>query len=536
MKRTVLRMVALCLAVSVVFSGCGVIDLVGFFERLAGVFGPVSFDSMEYVRPDLSQLEGTLDDCLKSAAAGDDMDELVGHIMTINGLYSNFYTNYLLAYIHYSIDLTDIYWEDEYNYCVEQSTALDAAIDRMMYALADSPLREELEHEDYFGEGYFDDYDGESIWTEEFTALMDQEAALLNEYYDISSQALAVDMYTEEYYTVYGVQMEEVFIKLVALRQQIAREAGYGSYAEFAYDFYYGRDYTPAQASEYILDIQMELVPLYRELSGSDIWYETLTDCTEQQTFRYVKDMATAMGGTVQQAFELLDSAELYHISYGENKYNASFEVFLPDYMEPFVFMNPTMTNRDKLTFAHEFGHFCNDYASGGTVAGIDVAEIFSQGLEYLSLFYVDGASGLEAMKMADSLCVYVEQAAYASFEEQVYALSEEQLTVENVRNLFGQAAQDYGFGGYLDSRSYVVIGHFFTSPLYIISYVVSNDAAMQLYQMEQKKAGAGLSCYSENLATEQSDFLAFLEEAGLESPFAPGRIQSVRKTFEDVL
>lgn len=536
MKRVFLRIVALCLVVSLVFSGCGVVDFEGFFKRLTGMFGTVSFDTMEYVRPDLSGLESTLEDCLESAAAGDDFDELIGHVMTINSIYGDFYTNYLLAYIHYSIDLTDIYWEEEYNYCVEESTALDAAIDQMMYALADCPFREKLEHEDYFGEGYFDDYDGESLWTEEFTALMEQEAALLNEYYDISGQALATDMYSEEYYTTYGVQLEELFVELVSLRQQIAQEAGYGSYAEFAYEFYYYRDYTPAQASQYTADIQKELVPLYQELRNADIWTEYLQSSTEQQTFQYVKNMAAAMGGTVQEAFELMESAELYHISYGENKYNASFEVFLPNYMVPFIFMNPTQTSYDQLTFAHEFGHFCNDYASGGTMAGIDVAEIFSQGLEYLSLFYVEDTDGLEAMKMADSLCVYVEQSAYASFEEQVYSLSAEELTAENVRNIFGQTATAYGFGSILDSRSYVTVGHFFTSPMYIISYVVSNDAALQLYQKEKAEAGAGLSCYTGNLATEQSDFLAFLEEAGLESPFAPGRIQSVKETFEKTL
>ena len=530
MKWTLLRILAVCLAVSLAFSGCGLLDF-------AGRFGMISFDKMEYSRPDLSLLEGTLDDCLKSAAAGDDFEELTGYIMTLNMIFSDFYTNYLLAYVHYSIDLTDIYWETEYNYCVEKSPLIEGTMDKMLYALADSPLREKLEHEDYFGEGYFDDYDGESIWTDAFTELMDQEAALLNRYYDISSQALAVEMYSEEYYSVYGVQMEQVFVELVALRQQIAAEAGYDSYPDFAYDFYYSRDYTPAQASAYIGDIEKELVPLYRELDDSGIWENALRGSSEQQTFRYVKEMAAAMGGEIQEAFRLLESRKLYHISYGENKYNASFEVFLPNFMEPFIFMNPTMTNLDQLTFAHEFGHFCNDYASGGTGVGIDVAEIFSQGMEYLSLFYVDGASGLESMKMADSLCVYVEQAAYANFEERVYGLNGETLTVESVRTLFGQTAYRYGFGSpQFDNRSYVTVGHFFTSPLYVISYVVSNDAAMQLYQMEKTEAGAGLACYTANLATEQSDFLAFVKEAGLESPFAEGRIQSVKKTFESVL
>ena len=81
-----------------------------------------------------------------------------------------------------------------------------------------------------------------------------------------------------------------------------------------------------------------------------------------------------------------------------------------------------------------------------------------------------------------------------------------------------------------------MAIGHFFTSPLYIISYVVSNDAAMQLYQMEQTEQGSGLACYVDNLATEEVYFLSFLQHANLESPFADGRINTVKKTFEAIL
>jgi oligoendopeptidase F len=129
-----------------------------------------------------------------------------------------------------------------------------------------------------------------------------------------------------------------------------------------------------------------------------------------------------------------------------------------------------------------------------------------------------------------------VEQAAYASFESQVYGLTGDALHVEAVRDLFGQTLEQFGMDGILEDRSYVMVGHFFTNPQYIISYVVSNDAALQLYQMEKEQAGAGLACYEQNLSTEHSDFIAFLAAAGLDSPFAYGHIGKVRKTISDAL
>jgi hypothetical protein len=145
MKRIFLRIVAMCLAVALLLSGCGVIDLKGFFERLAGMVGPTSFSAMEYVRPDLSALDSAVDSCVDSATSGKDLNGLLEKIMAVNRICNNFITNYQLAFIHYSIDVTDIYWETEYDYCMERSTQVQSALDRMLYALADSPLRDKLE-------------------------------------------------------------------------------------------------------------------------------------------------------------------------------------------------------------------------------------------------------------------------------------------------------------------------------------------------------------------------------------------------------
>jgi len=63
-------------------------------------------------------------------------------------------------------------------------------------------------------------------------------------------------------------------------------------------------------------------------------------------------------------------------------------------------------------------------------------------------------------------------------------------------------------------------------------SYVVSNDAAMQLYQLELERSGAGLGLYEKHIDTWELWFLSFLDAAELESPFAPGRLESVRDLF----
>ena len=536
MKKRFLRLLALCIAL-LLLTGCdgSALEALRSAQEAANRRREVvHFEDMVYTHPDMDALRESLEDAL-DAAEKDDLDKISDTITAFYEVYDAFYTSYTLADIHYCIDMTDTYWEEEYQFCLENSPEVDAALEELYYALAKSPCLEELESDEYFGEDYFDGYQGENKWDEEFVALLEQESQLQSRYYDLTYQGLDYDPYSEEFYSRCGNEMMELLVELIALRQQIADAWGYEHYSEFAWDFYHYRDYSPRQAQRYFADIQTELVPLYRQINenGIDVNYER---CSERQTYRYVSTMAKNMGGIAEEAFTLMDEAGLYDISYSENKYDGSFESYIDNYNEPFIFLSPSQYSYDYLSFAHEFGHFCNDYAAFGSYAGVDVMEIFSQGMEYLSLCYGEDTEDLTKLKMADSLTTYVEQAAFADFEMRMYELTGDDLTVESLRLLYDQVALEYGFDsvGY-DNREFVQINHFYESPMYITSYVVSNDAAMQLYQLEQEEAGQGLALYEEHLTSQEAYFLAFVESAGLESPFAKGRIQAVKATFEDI-
>lgn len=537
MKLWIKRLCALCLALCLVLSGCAMPELGDFLQDLqnalqAGLTTP--FDEMVYTRPDPDAVVAQAEKTATLSQTETDVDKLMEEVYASYDLYYDFYTNYMLSNIHYCTDMTDIYWEDEYNYCLDASAGVDAAMDGLLYDLADCSLRKELEANDFFGADFFSAYEGDSLWDDTFTELMDQESALIAKYYELSAQSMPEQSYSDAYFQKWGTQLSELFLELVKLRQQIAHYAGYENYLSFAYDFYYYRDYTPEEATSFLTEIRQELSPLYTTLPDG-IWDAGRKWCTESQTMQYVADFSEKMGGTVLDAFTLMKDSGLYNITISDKKYDASFEVYLPSYFTPYVFLNPQGSANDKLTFAHEFGHFCSDYASSGSVAGIDVAEVFSQAMEYLSLRYTDNAQALEKLKLADSLCLMVEQSAYASFEHQLYAQDAERLTVESVREIYEQIGKASGFDSWgFDSRDYVMVPHFFTNPLYIVSYVVSNDAAMQVYQAELQTQGAGLKLLEDNLATQQAYFLAFVEEAGLQSPFVPGRAKELADTFRD--
>lgn len=534
MKKTVFRLISLVLC-CLLLTGCVPRDSADAPKQSQkGASASVHFQDMVYTRPDMEQLESALSLAL-TAAAGTDFEQIMDLVYGFYDLYDAFYTNYSLADIHYCRDLTDPYWQEESDFCTQAASRVDAALEELYYGLAQSPCLAQLESEAYFGSGYFDSYQGENLWDADFTALLEQESALVSRYYELRSEGSAYPDGSQAFYDACGEDLIQLLLELICLRHEIAAWWGYDDYAQFATDFYHYRDYSMDQSRTYLTQVGLELSGLYRQLNESGFWDSAYRSCTEAQTYAYLETMAANMGGTVGRAFRLMDEAGLYDITCSPNKYAASFEVYLTGYSEPFIFLSPMGDTSDFLTFAHEFGHFCCDYASHGSYAGVDVLEIFSQGMEFLSLFYTEDSGDLTRVKMAESLCLYVEQSAYASFEMRMYDIPPESLTPEALTELYTQVALEYGFEsiGY-DPREFIFINHFYTNPMYVLSYVVSNDAAMQLYQLELETPGAGLARLQANLATEEYYLLSFLSRAGLESPFAPGRLRSVRKIFED--
>ena len=64
---------------------------------------------------------------------------------------------------------------------MSQSALVDQALEEYYRALAQGPAVKELE--EYFGEGFFENYTGESVWDEEFVAMWNREREIVSQYY-----------------------------------------------------------------------------------------------------------------------------------------------------------------------------------------------------------------------------------------------------------------------------------------------------------------------------------------------------------------
>ena len=530
MKRSIALMTVLVL---LCISGCGqqpvtndvtTLPTVETTGQVEDTLPDYHFSKLEYNRPDVQEVLTAQEAC-KTAAQSGDWEQLSGAVTEYLELYARFDTMLQLATIHYSLDLTDSAWEEEYNYCSEQMVTVDLGGRHLGYFLAATEFVDQLEGEEYFGKNGLLYYKGENYLTEEVAQLLQEESSLQNQYYVLTEGVSAPD----------GVSLEalgELLVQLVKLRQRIATAAGFDSYGDFAYDYLYHRDYSTDQIRTYLDQVRNEVVPVLNSVGS---YAPGSKSPASGSTFKYVKELSQNAGGTIAEAFELLETGELYDLSYADTKMVAGFTTYLLSYDVPYVFLNP-LGGGAAVGFTHEFGHFCDGYVSGGRRPNVDTAEVYSQGMEYLSMFYADGTQN--ASEAYALLRIYALGAANADFELRLYELPEEEVTAENIVKLYAQVGTEWklSYFGSFSKQGLLMTLHFYLSPMYMLSYSISCDTALQLYELEVQEAGAGLQCYEKLLASDQVQLLSLIGEAGLRSPFEPGAIEKSRDTFAQMM
>ncbi|MBQ3480920.1 MAG: hypothetical protein IJH48_01075 [Oscillospiraceae bacterium] len=594
MKRRTLKIVALTLAL-VMLAGCG---LPGFEPDggsqggLAGMLSDtlsqitdrasmehnpdgVMFSDMRYARPDT---EGLANDvaAVESALEGGEslkrVEELLDRCMDD---YDDFSTMYSLANIYNCKDLRDEYYAAEYEWISTESSEVSRLFDQMYYACAGSALGQELE-EDYFWDGFCEEYadPDDSYYNDETVALMQRESELVSRYRELvadptvtydgeerSFNELIEELSNAEdlagyyryiavllsYYRKYNEPLAEIYIDLMRVRTEMAEKMGFDSCEEMEYVFCFERDYSPEDGAVFVEGVKRELVPIYlwaKDLSLSyGISYASLSS---EALYADMQAVARNIGHDCSEAFSFMSRYGLYDIEPSVYKADTSFQTYLSNYDAPFIFLKPKGTTTDLLTFVHEFGHYTDAYVNFDANETIDVAEIFSQALEFLSLSHMDGVlpdreiERLREGKMIDALDTYIQQSAFAEFESRVHAVGPDELTAEKINEIALQAAKDFGFceEGFEEYYKYywMDITHFFEYPFYVISYPVSLSVAMQIYELELQRSGRGLAKYFEILPRDWESFMETVSNGGLRSPFEEDSIDSIAVMIGDAL
>lgn len=517
----------------------------------------IPFSEMQYVRPDTERLFSDFDALTKQAQDGQ-ADFLLAEYCDLFTRYVSFETMYELAWIRYTLDTTDTDSMNEYHVCEAEANTLEEKLERLLKAFAASPCRQELEKQ-YFGDGFFQRYDDMERYTNpEYLRLLQEEDALLAQYREITADPQvtyqnktgSLDDWrkTEDYDTYWAVMsayyhqyheaLGSLFIQLIRVRQQLAAALGFESYADYAYAITYDRAYPPEEGRRFLREIRDTLVPVYQESLKNRtlrrLRYETASQAQMQEM---LASAAEQLGGTICDAWQFMTTYDLFDISSSDKKLEVSYQTYLHDYEAPFVFVNACGTEKSDLTFAHEFGHFVENYYNYGISADLETNETFSMAMEFLALQYTQTLSqqkkdNLRLLRLCDTAQTFAAEACYADFEMRVYEMNADTLTPAMIDALYWTCCEEYGMHERLPKHpgemSWCDQYTFYEAPFYVISYCVSAETSLQVAALEMEQCGAGVEAYLRLLDRDDgAGIQQVMEDAGLKSPFADGALEN---------
>ena len=535
----------------------------------------VMFSDMRYTRPDTEALYTDIDAVQQALDGGSRLKKVEELLDVCMDAYYTFSTMYALCNIFNCRDLRDEYYADEYEWISAESAEVSRRFDELYYACAGSSLGRELE-EDYFWEGFCEDYadPNDSYYNDVTVALMQQESDLISRYrsivadpvilfegeeqsfLELSEELLSDDGYGSytrylsalmTYYETYSVPLADVYIELMRVRGEMAEAMGFDGVEAMEFDFGFDRDYSPSDAAVFVSDVKTHLVPIYRWAEDEGVSYSVnYSSLNSDELFDDMRSVAGQIGGSCAEAFAFMSRYGLYDIAPSPYKADTSFQTYLDDYESPFIFLNPNGTTSDLLTFVHEFGHFTDAYVNFDAAESIDLAETFSQSLEFLSLSHMDQVLSdreirqLRHAKMYDALDTFIQQCAFADFESKAHAIGPDALDADKLCELALQSARDFGFcsEGFESYIQYywMDITHLYEYPFYVISYPVSLAVSMEIYGLELEESGKGLEKYFEIMPRDYDTFMETVRAGGLDSPFAKGSMAAIADMIGDTL
>ena len=532
--------------------------------------GTVDFEvlALDYSRPDIDAL------CADFAAVSEMIDknevafeEQLAAIVALEPGYNGFLTMYTVAEIFNSRDITAGFWAAEYEYLSTAAPVYAKAVEELYVSCARSPYARDFERE-YFEED-ISEYEDGGKYTDEAVEYMSEEAALENEYKELSPSTVEIvytvsdtealegtyeqilEMLKERYADrpilyqnalwiaemLYDGALERegrrIFTELLKVRSLLADELGYASYTEMAYeDMEY--EYSPDEMMEFIADIGEFVVPAYT-LIYSDALESATPKWSVSTLVNNSYSIMKALDGGFGDIFAYMLQHGLYDVAPSSDKrLDASFTTWIENNSSPYLFVTTTGYLTDYTTMMHEFGHFIDGYVNNNEQNSLELAELCSQGMELLSLTrlksYVTAFAydQMIYLGLMSTLSLLWYQGMLSCFEHILYEIPYDEISESSLDEALLRAEEMIFGNTGLFRMSDMLILHLFVSPMYVQSYCTSVIPAIEIYLLEAATPGAGIAAYKKVIYRDEEAFLPVLGAASLTSPFADGALETI--------
>ena len=481
-----------------------------------GVHADVHYDDMHWEMGDLTAFRA-ISDRLSAAESGDEAAELYGQLLEE---YNRLRTWSELAWIEMYASggkdsalsdacqrLDDMLTEAGDTLFTAASAAIKGSAGEALAASVGEDMAKELE---------------------EYEPMTDRERELRTRETELELRYNELESRTDLGAGELNRRLGDIFLELIRVRNELAEICGYDSYALYAYDHVYGRDYTPEDAAALCKAVKPYARRFFDRCSYNGALYEDYGEFSAGELMDLLREYAARVSPEAARAQRYMESHGLYLLENYRNVTAMGFTTVLRMYNAPFLYNALYGSAYDVFGTFHEFGHYYDAFVNPepedlSTYGSYDVFEIHSTSMEALLYGWCDEIFGADA-DYARLYCLYglvqnvISGCIFDEFQQ--YAYAHPDMTVEDVNEAYRKIASSYGEGFYRTTDAYywMYVNHNFTSPFYYISYAASALASLQIWTMAEHDRDAALRLYNDlvDKGAYDAGYFALMDQVGL--------------------
>lgn len=549
----------------------------------------MKFSEMEYKRIDAEKVKRDILNIVEKIENATDYQEQISLYMEADKIFSRCSTMGQIAYIRHTVNTKDEFYDKENTYIDEISPKLTEVSNLVNRAMLNSKFRPELEEK--LGKLLFTNLEiNVRSFSPELVPMMQEENKLQSQYQKLYASAtvqwegeniplpmlgkykLSNDRNVRklafqkegEFFDAHRDELDEIYDKLVKIRNKQARTIGYENYIQLGYDRLGRNCYGYDDIKEFRRQIAEDIVPIVckvkegqkKRIGIDNLCYYDNTYMfpdgnakpkgTSQDILKAGFDMYTELSEETAEFIKFMFDNELFDVLSKDGKAPGGYCTNIADYKSPFIFSNFNGTSDDVDVLTHEAGHafagyramkkgYISDYIS----PTIEACEVHSMSMEFLTEPYHSKFFGEETEKYAlyhcsDALNFIPYGCMVDEFQHIMY--ENESLTPEERNKVWADLEKKYRPFIDFDNLPFYSRGagwqrqlHIYLYPLYYIDYCMAQTVAFEFWLLSMKDKNFAWKKYMEFVDFGGTKTFADLVKAvGFKLPYEQGCIKEI--------
>jgi len=554
------------------------------------------FQDFPYERPDFEAFVVETNGVIANLASAEDYTAFHQSFIDFNALMCKISTTSTISSIRHSIDTRDAFYEKENDFWDEVGPLLQELETKAVKVVLASKFCDELK-KDVPLPFFMKAENALRCFDERIIPLLQEENKLSSAYEKLIAGAqiefegevrtlagmgsFMVDkdeQIRRDAYKAYWAYMEEkeaelddIYDKLVHLRDKIAKELGFANFVELGYLRMNRLDYNQEMVETYRKQVLTDVVPVANKLYAAqmkrlgvdklEVFNNDYCFVSGNPTPKYDKDemvkraqvMYREMSPETGEFFDFMVERGLLDLEAKPGKRAGGYCTFMENYKAPFIFSNFNGTSGDVDVLTHEAGHAFQCFRSRDIVPADCVfptnesAEIHSMSMEFIAWpwmksFFEEDTEKYYYTHLGDAVRFLPYGVCVDHFQHEVYnnvnmTPDERKATWRRLEKMY-LPHKDYSSIPHLDKGTWWQKQlHIFGMPFYYIDYTLAQVCALQfwfrLQNQDEKAFGDYLNIC--NIGGSKT-FTQIVAAANLKSPFEEGCMSDMMKEVDAFL